>query len=137
MNLYKLENIVQELNIQKQRLLSIVKYDNYKNYIEIDCLDIQEDKISGVVKFIEGVKTIKKAPFSLVLSGEVEIHPQEIIMSQNEIIWNYKKWGQDYVATPTTFLATYDYWTQAQRTKFDKVLKEKFTNRGILEHNNW
>ena len=143
MNLYKLEKITNELNIQKQRLSKIVDYDNYKKYIEIDCLDIQENKVNGIVKFIEGVKTIKNTPFVLVLSGEVEYEPHKIIMSQNQIIYNDYIYGKNYILdiNKNGLYGTNNYFMSVRvNYKYEKdYLKylNKFDIRALLEGNNW
>lgn len=143
MTIYKLEKITKELNIYKDRLTKIYDYDNYKNYLEFECKNIKNDKVEGIVKFIEGVKTIKKAPFSLVLSGEVELLPNGINFIQDKIIYNGIIFGKDYVndLNKNEFYGTNNFYSslRASMKNESSFLKwmEQFKTLAYLEGNNW
>ena len=143
MNLYKLEKITNELNIYKQRLSKIYHYDNYKNYFEFECKNIQENKVEGIVKFIEGVKTIKKIPFRLILNGGIELEPQGINFIQDKIIYNDCIFGKDYVndLKNKAFYGTNSFYSSLRascknESSFIEWM-EKFKTLAYLEGNNW
>lgn len=143
MNIYKLEKITNELNIYKQRLSKIYHYDNYKNYFEFECKNIQENKVEGIVKFIEGVKTIKKIPFRLVLSGGVELAPQGINFIQDKIIYNGIIFGKDYVKdlNKNEFYGTNNFYSSLRASCRNESSFIEWTNQfdklAYLEGNNW
>ena len=139
MNIYKLEKITNELNIYKDRLTKIVDYDNYKNYIEIDCLDIQEDKVEGIFKFINGTKKVKELAFCYVLNLEVKIIYHPIIFKNNEIIISDRVYGKNYIIDLTNDIlgGTNEFWLAMTTSELGKKKIEAFSNKALLEGNNW